>query len=109
MEESKREYVYVPRVDTNGLISKAQIEVIRAETCKGDKVSFHRGENLIEGVVDKTYEFLFTLKDGRSFTWIEYILGSPSIRKRIKEMVPIRELKRDRTRNYHRMKTMRVD
>lgn len=100
---------YVVKVDTDHLLSEEQIEIVKNCTRKGDAISFLKGEDKIEGVVDKTYKHLFTLEDGRSFTWIEYIIGSVEILHYLKVYHPISNLKMDFSRNAYSMKMMRVN
>ena len=100
---------YVPHLDINHLLSRDQIEIVKDCTRKGDVISFQKGEEIIEGTVKKTFDHIFLLEDGRSFTFVDYILGSPSIINYLRRYHPIEAVYEDPSRNYYEMKMMRVN
>lgn len=75
--------------DKKHLISKEQIAVVRRDTRIGGVVDFKRDEEEILGEVKAKYPYTFMLTDGRVFTWVDYIIGSPSIRKYLKANYPV--------------------
>ncbi len=92
------------KIDTNHLLSADQISIVRDCTRPGDEIRFRRDEDTIEGVVDKKYSNLFTLKDGRSFTWVDYITGSPEILDYLRMFHPISFIWYDPSNNMYRTK-----
>lgn len=110
MEEEKKLVLYTQqRVDTNHLLSKEQIEIIKTCTRPGVYISFHKGEELIEGVVKKVYSHLFIMEDGRSYTWIDYILGDPVILDYLRKYHPITTLAYDPVPNRYGIRMMRTN
>ena len=106
-KESERTGVYitnVQKIDMSHLLSKKQIELVRTCTKIGDIISFRLGEEdtIVGGTVKKTYDNIFVLDNGRSYTWIDYILGSPQILDYLHAYHPIRTLKQDVGFNYYR-------
>lgn len=99
----------VSRVDISHLLSKEQIEVVRASTNKGDYIKFWRGGRKIKGTVDKMYEYIFILEDGRAFSWIDYITGSSEILTYLKRYHPVQGFEWDSTFNYYKIKMTRTD
>lgn len=97
------------RVDVSHLLSKEQIEYIKSNVNKGDYISFLDGEDRVEGKVDKKYQHIFMLEDGRTFSWIKYITGSDEVLRRLKLYHPVTGFVQDETYNYYRMKMIRTD
>jgi len=93
-KRGKRNYV-VQHFDANHLLSKEQIEIVKTSTNKGDTISFQKDEQKIEGVVLGKYKNLFTFEDGRSFTWVDYITGSPKIMDYLRMFHPIEFYEKD--------------
>ncbi len=91
----------VSKIDTRHLVSYEQIEVVRASVIKGDTINFQRGEDEITGIVDKVYDNIFLLEDGRCFTWIDYILGSPITLQYLRAFHPIKYVRDDKEPNCY--------
>ena len=97
------------RIYLDDLISNDQIDIVKSIIAKGDKINFQRDGVKIKGVVKNVYANIFVLEDGRSFTWIEFIIGSPDILHYLKLFHPNERLNIDKTPNYYNMKMIRVD
>lgn len=97
------------RLDISHLLSKEQIGVVKSSANKGDYISFQNGEEKVEGVITKKYEYIFMLDNGRTYSWIEYIIGSGEILRHLKINYPVEGFEWDPTLNYYRMKMIRTD
>ncbi len=97
------------KIDSSHLISKEQIDIVKKCTKKGDFVSFHKDGMPIEGTVSGVYDHIFTLLNGRSFTFVDYIIGSPEILTYLRSFHPIEEINYDPTTNYFVYRMMRAD
>ncbi len=53
-----------------------KIEDVKKDICVGDYLFFRRDGEEIEGHVKKKYPYIFLLSNGRTYTWVDYILGS---------------------------------
>lgn len=92
------------RIDMTHLLSMDQIDIVRNMTHIGDEVSFLKDCVQVEGVVTGKYKNLFTLEDGRSFTWVDYITGSPSLLHYLRAYHPIRTIRFNDSYNVYRVK-----
>jgi len=91
----------------NQAISLDQIGLCRAETHVGDEITFTDDEgNSINGIVTAIYPHIFFMDNGRSFTWVQYLIGNPFLKHRLKrELDEVSERKfydkqDSRDRNY---------
>lgn len=100
---------YTTRIDTNHLLSRKQIEIVKLCTKPGDEINFYKDEEKIEGVIDKVYNHVFIMTDGRCFTWVDYITGSSDIPYYLRMFRPIVNLKMDPLTNFYNVKMMRVE
>lgn len=107
MRSSDKKYItIVQKIDMSHLLSKDQIELVKLCTKSGDIISFQTGDgNKIKGVVVEKFNNVFLLDNGRSYKWIDYILGSPQILRYLKAYHPIEELPEDTEINYYRQRT----
>lgn len=65
------------RVLVNNYITTGQIRDARNSMTPGLPILFHHtDEGVVRGIVDSCYPRVFTLEDGRSFSYVDYILGS---------------------------------
>lgn len=96
------------RLDTSRLLSVVQIGILRDITNIGDWVYFQKDDQKIEGQIAKKYEHIFLLEDGRTFSWIDYVIGSSTAKEYLKKHHPVVYLNKDKSHNYYSMKTMRV-
>lgn len=78
--------------DKKHLISREQIEAVKRFTRIGNVISFVKDEDKIAGEIKEMYPHIFVFTDGRSFTWVDYILGSPAVLKYVKEKYPVDKL-----------------
>lgn len=105
-KKSEKTGVYITnvhKIDMSHLLSKNQIELVKTCTKIGDFISFQlEEEQTVEGTVKKTYDNIFVLDNGRSYTWIDYILGSPQILTYLHAYHPIKTLNKDVGFNYFR-------
>ena len=97
------------RLDVDHLLSRTQIEIVKSSVNKGDYIKFQNGEEKIEGIVSKKYEHIFMLDNGRTYSWIDYITGSPEVLSNVRRYYPAEEFVWDPTLNYYRMKMARTD
>lgn len=97
------------RLDVDHFISRKQIEIVKSNVHKGDYISFQHEEEKIEGTVTKKYEHIFMLDNGRTYSWIDYITGSPEVLSNVRRYYPAEEFVWDPTLNYYRMKMARTD
>ncbi len=67
--------LYQQSLMINGLTLN-KIEDVKKDICVGDYVFFRRDGEEIEGHVKKKYPRIFLLSNGRTYTWVDYILGS---------------------------------
>lgn len=102
------------------IISAEQIDFIRDYIQEDNEVRFVRSNSRmipdgryangfhvkkdseeIRGVVAKKYKNIFILTDGRSFTYVDYILGNLIDRDLARTLHPIRKMEKDTDRNYY--------
>lgn len=74
-------------------ITFEQIRLCKERTNVGDDIQFEKDIYCnqipikIYGTVKKKYKHLFLLEDGRSFTWVEYLVGNPRLAKELRNQI----------------------
>lgn len=69
----------------NDAISLEQIEMCKNRTSVGDVITFtDDDQNSINGVVTKKYPHIFFMDNGRNYTWVQYLIGNPTLKKELK-------------------------
>lgn len=95
----KLHYNHVPKIDLSHLVSKEQIEIVKDSVQPGDHITFQYDEEEISGEVSQKYPYVFKLKDGRTFTWVNYVTGSSRVLRYLREFYPIEIYACDNTFN----------
>lgn len=71
-------------------ISLGQIELCKNSTSVGDVITFtDDDQNSINGVVTKKYPHIFFMDNGRNYTWVQYLMGNPALKKELKSQLDL--------------------
>lgn len=70
----------------NDAISQDQIALCREQTNVGDEITFTDSDgNSINGAVIAKFPHIFFMDNGHNYTWIQYLIGNPFLKHRLKK------------------------